>query len=192
MRAELLASLRAAMRGETAAKRAVTPETPVTGPNGYRSKPLELQALHRLQVKNRNSGKAVFSPVTSPVALVPEPEQVAILERAQLCAGSVPAIYLDAWARLNCQKPLRVSEGEWCQALDDGGRFLDAWGWVSESEWAWTVGELFDVPGPGKDGGLIWRLGGALVEAYGPEYVRLSDTRIIERMAIGAEVKHKA
>lgn len=69
--------------------------------------------------------------------------------------------------------------------MGDGGRFLDAWGWVYETDWAWTAGELFDVPGAGKAGGLIWRLGGALVEAYGPEHVRLSDGRIIERDATG-------
>ena len=32
----------------------------------------------------------------------------------------------DAWARLQCQKPMAVSEAEWRQAIDDGGRFF---GW---------------------------------------------------------------
>ena len=108
-------------------------------------------------------------------------DEAAILERAGLCADSVPAIYLDAWARLNCKKPLRVSEAEWRQALDDGGRFLDAWGWVCGSGWEWSAGELFDIPSAISEGGLIWRLGGALVEVYGPDHVRLSDGRTIKR-----------
>lgn len=105
----------------------------------------------------------------------------ALEERATLCAGVIPAAYLDAWARLNHQRPLRVSDDDWRRALDDGGRFLDAWGWVSESDWAWTVGELFDIPRVGNPGGLIWQLQGALVEAYGPDHVRLSDSRTIKR-----------
>jgi hypothetical protein len=33
----------------------------------------------------------------------------------------VPPAYADAWARLQCQKPMAVSEAEWRQAIDDGG-----------------------------------------------------------------------
>src|SRR5437763_13391306 len=54
--------------------------------------------------------------------------EAAVEERAGMAADSVSAIYLDAWARLNCQKPFRVSDAEWRLALNDGGRFLDAWG----------------------------------------------------------------
>ena len=76
---------------------------------------------------------------------------------------------------------MRVSEAEWRQALDDGGHFLDAWGWVTESGWAWTMRELFDIPSLGKPGGLIWRLRGRAVISYGPDYVRMDDDTIIER-----------
>lgn len=35
-------------------------------------------------------------------------ESAALLEeRAGLCADSIPSLYLDAWARLNCQKPMQ-------------------------------------------------------------------------------------
>lgn len=104
-----------------------------------------------------------------------------IEERAGLCANSIPALYLDAWARLNHQKPDGISEAKWRQALDDGGRFLDAWGWVAESEWTCTVHELFEAPGPGKPGGLIWHLRGRAVICYGPDYARLDDDTIFER-----------
>jgi hypothetical protein len=112
---------------------------------------------------------------------MPEADEAAILERAGLCADSVPAIYLDVWAWINCNKPMRVSEAEWRQALDDGGRFLDAWGWACGSGWEWSVAELFRIPGATGEGGLIWRLGGALVEGYGPDHVRLGDGRTIKR-----------
>ena len=49
-------------------------------------------------------------------------------ERAGIASGSVPPLYVDASARLNCQRPTRFSEAEWRLALDDGGWFLDAWG----------------------------------------------------------------
>ncbi len=117
----------------------------------------------------------------SPLSQNSQPDEAAITERAGLCADSVSASYLDAWARLNSQKPMRVSETEWRLAVDGGGRFLDAWGWVFESEWAWTPGELLDVPGPGRMGGLIWRLKGRAVVSYGPDHVRLDDGTIIER-----------
>ena len=75
-----------------------------------------------------------------------------IEERAALAADSVPAAYLDGWARLNHQKPEHVSETEWRRALDDGGRFLEAWG-SNVAEAGWTPAELFDF-----NAGLIWRL----------------------------------
>jgi hypothetical protein len=99
----------------------------------------------------------------------------AIEERAGLAADRVPPVYLDAWARLNCQKPASVSEAEWRLALDDGGRFLDAWG-SEAAEAGWTPGQLFDVTA-----GLVWRLAGERVEAIGGDHVQLSDGRAIVR-----------
>jgi len=96
-------------------------------------------------------------------------------EWAGLAADRMAPVYLDAWARLNCQKPASVSEAEWRLALDDGGRFLDAWG-NEAAEAEWTPGELFDVTA-----GLIWRVAGERVEAIGAEHVRLGDGRTIAR-----------
>ena len=45
-----------------------------------------------------------------------------------MAMGGVPEPYLDAWARLQYQKPMRVSDAEWRQAINDAGRFLDQWG----------------------------------------------------------------
>jgi hypothetical protein len=107
----------------------------------------------------------------------------AIEERAALAADRVPHVYLDAWARLNHQKPFDVSEPRWRQAVADGGLFLDAWG-SEAAGLGWTPGELFDVTA-----GLIWRLAGDLVEAIGEDHVRLSEGRTMARKGSGLEAK---
>jgi hypothetical protein len=85
-------------------------------------------------------------------------DDAAIEERAGLAADYVPAVYLDAWAKLNHQKPMRVSKAQWRLALNDGGRFLDQWGWRA-ADLDWRPNELFVARA-----GLIWRLSGQLVE----------------------------
>ena len=102
-------------------------------------------------------------------------EADAIEERADICADDAPALYLDTFARLNHQKPFAVSEAEWRLALDDGRRFLEAWGEYAAAL-GWTSGDLFDVKS-----GLVWRLGGERVEALGADHARLSDGQTIER-----------
>ena len=82
--------------------------------------------------------------------------------------GGVPAAYLDAWARLQCQKPMRVSDAEWRQAIGDVGRFLDQWGGLADS-FGGTPSDLFDVPRDGATG-LVWWLKGRTVTALGPEH----------------------
>jgi hypothetical protein len=104
----------------------------------------------------------------------------AIEERAALAADRVPACYLDAWAHLQCQRPLLLVEGDWRRAIDDGGRFLDAWG-ADAATLQWSTGELFDAPREGRLGGLLWQLRGERVNALGEDRARLADGRTIER-----------
>jgi hypothetical protein len=106
------------------------------------------------------------------VASQPVPE---IEERAALAADSVPAIYLDTWAGLNCQRPGGVTEGDWLRALDDGGRFLDGLG-EKAAEIGWSPSELFDV---GR--GLVWNLRGESVLAIGTHGVCLSNGLMLHR-----------
>ena len=111
------------------------------------------------------------------------PDPAEIDERAGIASASVPALYLDAWARLNCQKPFKVSEAEWRLALDDGGRFLDNWGTLA-AELQWSAGDLFDVPREGWRGGLAWEMRGERVEALGADHARLGDGRTIMRLTL--------
>jgi hypothetical protein len=98
-----------------------------------------------------------------------------IEERAGLAADGVPAVYLDAWARLNCRKPASVPEAEWRLALNAGGLFLDAWG-PDAAALGWTPGTLFDVTA-----GLVWQLAGERVETLGPDHARLGDGRTLQQ-----------
>jgi hypothetical protein len=111
--------------------------------------------------------------VSAPVTTLAQLHEAAIEERAGLAADSVPPPYLNAWARLNSHRPFSVSDVEWRLALDDGGRFLDAWG-SDAAEAGWTPGEIFDVTV-----GRVWRLAGQRIEAIGAGYARLSDGRKI-------------
>lgn len=125
--------------------------------------------------KRRNVANVTTPPVSPAGAVFGEEMQAAILERAGLAADSVPAVYVDAWARLNCQKPARVSESQWRLALDDGGKFLDAWG-DEAAALQWAPGELFDVAS-----GIVWRIAGERVAALGADHAQLSDQRMLER-----------
>ena len=107
----------------------------------------------------------------------------AIEERAALAADIVPPRYLDAWARLQCQRPPYAAEEAWRRAIEDGGHFLDAWGADAETM-QWTPGELFNVPRNGRPGGLAWQLKGEHVNALGEHRARLADGRTILRTEI--------
>jgi hypothetical protein len=86
-----------------------------------------------------------------------------------MAMGSVPEPYLDAWARLQCQKPGGVTNEGWRLAIDDAGKFLDAFGSLAV-ELQLTPGDLFDVWRDGSPGGLVWFLVGETVRALGPAH----------------------
>jgi hypothetical protein len=124
MQAEMLADLRGIMRCE---HRAVTGEhvtdAPVVTPKTARVTPVTPVTPNFDEGRNANSeGEAAADRTRL------DDDKTAIEERKGLAADRVPAMYLDVWARLNHQRPFDVSEPEWRLALDDGGRFLDAWG----------------------------------------------------------------
>ena len=98
-----------------------------------------------------------------------------------MSSGSVPDAYLDAWARLQVQRPATVSEDEWQLAVNDAGLFLNRW--VSLAvEFQWSPGDLFDVPRDGRQGGLVWFLKGEKVRALGLEHAVTESGRTFDRM----------
>ncbi len=107
-------------------------------------------------------------------------DEALIEERAAMAADRVPAGYLDAWARLQCQRPLSVPDAEWRLAINDAGLFLDAWS-ADAAAMRWSAGELFDVPRAGRPGGLVWFLKGERVNALGEDRACLADGRTINR-----------
>ncbi len=110
----------------------------------------------------------------------PEPNDVELEERKAMVMDSVPEPYLDAWARIQCQKPVRVSDDDWRQAVDDAGRFLDQWGSLAV-EFQWAPADLFDVPRDGRPGGLVWFLEGETVRSLGPEHAVTTSDRVWRR-----------
>jgi hypothetical protein len=178
MRHELFARLEKIIKGESISKNGVADVAGVAVVARYASKSPELRQLRPLRVENSNAGKAASGGV---VERSQTDKDTILEERAGMAADSVPEVYLHAWAQLNCRRPAKVTEAAWRQALDDGGRFLDTWGSVA-AEWQWSVGEIFDVPRAGSAGGLIWKIAGRAVEAFGPEFARFDDGEVFERM----------
>ena len=97
-------------------------------------------------------------------------------ERKAMAAGVCPEQFIDAFGRLQCQRPLSISEAAWRQAVDDAGQLLDQWGALA-AELQWKPGELFDLPDRDKPGGLIWWIRGERIEALGPCYARTESGR---------------
>ena len=176
MRPDMLARLRRIMGGGAP----VTPSAPVTVTRRIQPNSLRLQR-YAVTVQKPDVGERQTKNVGAILAGA-GPDVAEIDERAGIASDSVPALYLDTWALVNCQKPARVSEAEWRLALDDGGRFLDAWG-EDAAAVQWSAGELFDVPRAGQPRGLVWQLKGAAVEALGEDQARLADGRVILKAA---------
>jgi hypothetical protein len=129
MKADLAAKLGNAMRGVVPPKTGVAGVVGVAGMSATCSKPLKLQRLRQLRVKNDELANDVIWGVVVDVAGVADPDQVELEERKGMAmAACVPERYLDAWARLQCQRPAQIAEAVWRQAIDDAGRFLDQMG----------------------------------------------------------------
>jgi hypothetical protein len=169
MKSDLASKLQSAMRGGITTKTGVTGVTGVAGVAATCAKSLKLQRLRLLRVKNTKLANDAIRGVVAGVAAPLDPDQVELEERKALAMGSVPELYLDAWARLQCQKPFSVSDAGWRQAIDDAGRFLDQWGSLAV-EFQWAPRDLFDVPRIDGTCGLVWWLKARTVTALGPEH----------------------
>jgi len=180
MRPEVVARLQSIIRGGFNDMHAVTVVPVVTGNQGYDVNSLTLQRLRQLRhenTKEENTAKAVVTDAVAPLA---EPDPVALEERKATAMGAVPERYLDAWARLQLQCPAGIDEVLWQRAVDDAGLFLDQWGRTA-ARYGWTPGELFNVPAAGKQGGLIWFLGGERLRLLTERRVFTLLGRVFER-----------
>ncbi len=184
MTPDLLMFLRNTVRGGSVSKIGVTGVRGVTGAHGYAPDPLQLRRLRGLRAENWKLEKGSIHDVTEGVSARSDLTDL-IEERAAIAEhdGGVPRVYCDAWATLQCQKPLLVSDAQWRAALDDRGQFLDCWG-ATAAELGWSPGAIFDLPGDNEKGGVIWLLLGAGVDSLTARHARLSDGRTINRQPI--------
>jgi hypothetical protein len=110
----------------------------------------------------------------------PDPLEAQIERRKRMTIDGVLGPYLDAWARLQVQRPAAVSDVEWRLAVIDAGLFLDRWGRLA-FEFQWLPGDLFDVPRDGSPGGLVWFLKGEATAPLGPEHAVTESGRVFDR-----------
>jgi len=75
----------------------------------------------------------------------------------------VPRVYADAFAVFMDRCPDGADEARWRLAIDDAGRFLDAWG-NRAADLGWTTADLFDWS-PSGCSGLAWEIAGRAVLA---------------------------
>ena len=181
MKADLAAKLQSTMRGGITPKSGVAGVTGVAGVSATSANSLKLQQLRPLRVKTDKVANDAIRGVACGVASPSEPDEAELEECKGIAMGSVPEPYLDAWARLQCQRPMRVSDEQWRQAIDDAGRFLDQWGGHAV-EFCWTPADLFDAPAYGKSG-LVWFLRGETVESLGLGHAGLGPgKRVFDRI----------
>ena len=153
MKADLAAKLGNVMRGEVTRKYPVTRVERVTGVECNTSKSLMLHRYTCNPSKSVSLENDATERVTRGVTVPPEPDEAELVERVAIAIelGGVPAAYADAWARLQIQKPMAVSDDDWRLAINDASILLDAWGSVA-FDLQWTANELFDVPREGRPG----------------------------------------
>jgi hypothetical protein len=88
--------------------------------------------------------------------------------------GGVPPLYSAGFARLQLTPPSGLSVARWLQAVDDAGRFLDAFGQQARAI-GWRADDLFQADG------LVRSLQGAHVTKITSTTAVLSDGRTFKR-----------
>ena len=174
MRSDVIAELRAIMRGEHVGMGG-TAGTPGTSSLVPAQKSPSFRAFRVFQVEHDIVGNKCFEPGTSP-GTCPLPLNIIEAERAAIAIelGRVPPPYAEAWAAFQCRKPGHAAEAEWLRAVDDAGRFLDEWAGLA-LDFGWGPPDIF---GPG---GLAWFCAGERVRALGPDNAITASGRIFAR-----------
>ena len=127
MRPDVMAELRAIMRGERVGMGG-TAGTPGTLTLVPAQKCPSFRVFRVFRPEHDAAGNRHFEPGTSPGTCT-LPLNITEAERAAIAIelGRVPPAYADAWAAFQTRKPGHVAEAEWFRAVDDAGRFLDEW-----------------------------------------------------------------
>ncbi len=98
-------------------------------------------------------------------------------ERAAIAIidANVPTAYAEAWAAFQIRKQCHASATDWNRAVDDAGRFLDAWAELA-LDFGWRPLDIF---GPT---GVAWFCAGERVRALGPNNAITASGRIFTRL----------
>ena len=99
----------------------------------------------------------------------PDPERTSVLVEV----GGVPAAYAEAFVAMMAYRPPDVIDARWCRAIDDAGRFLDAWG-TTAAALGWTRADLFERAERGAHG-LLWELDGRVVVALAEDVAAIGE-----------------
>jgi hypothetical protein len=179
MRPDVMAELRAIMRGERVGMGG-TAGTPGTSTLVPAQKCASFRVFRVFRPEYDTAGNGHFEPGTSPGTCT-LPLNITEAERAAIAIelGRVPPAYADSWAAFQTRKPGQVSEAEWFRAVDDIGRFLDEWARLA-LDFGWRPPDIF---GPG---GLAWFCAGERVRALGPDNAITASGRIFARQRSGS------
>ena len=146
MKPELRERLASFAQGASVPKIGATPVTYVTEPFSYRRNLLKLHLLHELHVENDKAPKGAERDEIAHVTLPHYPigaDKGAAPDRER-------EPYLDAWVRLQLERPMAVSNDEWRLAVTDAGLFLDRWGSLAVG-FGWSPDDLFGAPSADSD-----------------------------------------
>jgi hypothetical protein len=145
-----------------------TQKAGVTGVTGVTASKTNNLARHT----NENESVTGVTEIAGNIPVHPDMhERQAIVE----IEGGIPPLYSAGFARLQLTPPPGLSVPRWLQAVDDAGRFLDAFGQQAQAM-GWRSDDLFQADG------LVRALQGARVTKLTSTMAVISDDRTFKRI----------
>jgi hypothetical protein len=145
-----------------------TRKTGVTGVTGVTANEINSLARHRNENESV-TGVTKIAGNTPTHSDIDERQAIAEIE------GGVSTLYSAGFARLQLTPPPGLSVPRWLQAVDDAGRFLDAFGRQAQAM-GWRADDLF------RPDGLVQVLQGAHISKITSTTAVLSDGRTFKRI----------
>jgi hypothetical protein len=136
----------------------------------------------KIVVQRSNPGELnieqVVQPLFNPFEQIEQQLDLVEREAIALNEGGVPAVYVAAFAAIQCRRPKGVPTERWNRFINDAGVFLDKWGGLAE-RLGWKDEDLFgldrNAPMARYDRmGLIWLLKGQTVTGLDSDSAVLS------------------